>query len=167
MGKHDTHNDRYASNVFDNELYPLPITSKASKAGSMTAAETVKYVDLCQQAYNRFYERCKDKTGLPAPLVQGSLVLNIGHSVKDHASNEKTRVQELSKMKKARAEELRADLAHLVGEEEYNATACAAITMTNCNHHKLMLLAKAIRDADHQFLKGILPEERDLINRFK
>ena len=133
----------------------------------MTAAQTVKYIDLCQRAYNRFYERCGDKSGLPVPLVQGSLVLNIGSSVNDHAANEGKRVTELSQLKKTRAAELRTDLTRLVDDpEEYNSTACADITMANCNHHKLMLLAKAIRDADHQFLQGILPEERDVINRY-
>ena len=83
----------------------------------------------------------------------------------DHAANENKRVAELSKLKKERAESLRADLAHLIDGDEFELTAFEPITSANCNHHKLMLLAKAIRDADHLFLKGILPEERDVINR--
>ena len=119
---------------------------QASKAGTMSAANTVRYVDLCQRSYNSFYNRCKDKTGLPAPLKQGSLILNIGGAVNDHASNEGCRIKELSKLKVSRAELLRDDLQHLYSSaEECAATAEAPITQSNCNHHKLMLIAKAIR----------------------
>ena len=124
---------------------------QATKVGSMSAANTVRYVDLCQRAYNRFYDRCDDKIGLPDPLPQGSLVLNIGSAVNDHAANEGVRIKELSKLKKARAAELREDLTQL-GEKwsDYADTAETDIVSLNCNHHKLMLLAKSIREADHR-----------------
>ena len=119
---------------------------QASKAGRMSAANTVRYVDLCQRSYNSFYRRCTEKTGLPPPLKQGSLVLNIGCAVNDHAANEGCRIKELSELKKLRSQTLRDDLSQLYkDEDEYDTTAAAPITQVNCNHHKLMLLAKAIR----------------------
>ena len=101
----------------------------------------------CQREYNTFYKECKDKTGLPIPVTQGSLILNVAASVNDHAPNESKRVEFISKIKARIATELGVTYTEIVS--------------FFCNTHKAMLLAKALRQADHDYLSTICPD-RDL-----
>lgn len=127
---------------------------QAGKASELSANNTVIMIDRCQKAYNDFYNMCKDKEGLPTPVRQGSLILNVAASVNDHAPNEIKRVEFISKIKARIAIEM-------------GATA-EDITTFYCNTHKAMLLAKALRKADHDFLCILCPE-RDIgkcVNRY-
>ena len=116
---------------------------QAGKASQLSADNTVKMIDLCQKAYNDFYAACTDKQGLPTPVVQGSLILNVAASVNDHAANETKRVKFISQIKSRIAKELGA--------------TDSGIEAFYCNTHKAMLLAKALRKADHDFLSTICP----------
>ena len=86
---------------------------QAGKTSSLSAENTVKMIDRCQRAYNNFYNDCKDKEGLPVPVMQGSLILNVEGSISDMAPNEKARVKFISKIKERVGKEL-----GLVPEEE-------------------------------------------------
>ena len=79
---------------------------QAGKASELSAENTVKMIDRCQRAYNNFYDRCKDKEGLPVPVTQGSLILNVAAAVNDHAANETARISFISKIKARIAKEL-------------------------------------------------------------
>ena len=120
---------------------------QGGKASELSANNTVLMIDRCQKAYNDFYHHCEDKQGLPAPVTQGSLILNVAATVNDHAANETKRVKFLSKIKARIAKELGATDN---GIEEFY-----------CNTHKAMLLAKALRKADHDFLATVCPD-RDI-----
>ena len=120
---------------------------QAGKTSSLSAENTVIMIDRCQRAYNEFYEACKDKEGLPVPVLQGSLILNVAASINDHAPNETARVQFISKIKVRIAEGL-----GLVQEGEME------LINFYCSTHKAMLLAKAIRKADQDFLEIICPK---------
>lgn len=102
-------------------------------------------IDRCQTAYNKFYAKCEDKDGLPVPVKQGSLILNVAASVNDHAANETARVKFISK--------IRDRIASQLGEDNKNP-----LVSFYCNTHKAMLLAKALREADHQFMSTVCPD---------
>ena len=120
---------------------------QAGKASELSANNTVLMIDRCQKAYNDFYHACKDKEGLPTPVTQGSLILNVAAAVNDHAANETKRVEFISKIK--------ARIAEGLGATD------TGIEAFYCNTHKAMLLAKALRKADHEFLSTICPD-RDI-----
>ena len=101
---------------------------QAGKTSSLSAENTVIMIDRCQAAYNKFYEQCQDKEGLPVPVMQGSLILNVAASINDHASNETARVTFISKIKERVAKDL-----GLVHEGELN------LISFHCNAHKAML----------------------------
>ena len=121
---------------------------QAGKTSSLSAENTVIMIDRCQRAYNNFYETCKDKEGLPVPVIQGSLILNVAASINDHAANETARVEFISKIKDRVAK----DLGLVVQEGE------TKLINFYCNTHKAMLLSKALRKADNDFLSTICPE---------
>ena len=121
---------------------------QAGKASEMSAENTVKMIDQCQSAYNVFYAKCEDKDGLPPPVTQGSLILNVAAAVNDHASNETARVEFLSKIK--------ARIAVKLGIDDTNP-----LVSFYCNTHKAMLLAKALRQADHDYLSTICSDRDD------
>lgn len=75
---------------------------QAGKGSQLSAENTVKMIDVCQSAYNAWYEKCTDKVGLPIPVQQGSLILNVSASVNDHAANETKRIEFISKIKVSR-----------------------------------------------------------------
>ena len=116
------------------------------KTSELSAENTVRMIDRCQRAYNTFYHKSKDKQGLPTPVTQGSLILNVASAVNDHAANETCRVDFISKIKARIADQLGID------------TSSGPIYQFYCNTHKAMLLAKAIRKADHEFMSTICPE---------
>lgn len=123
---------------------------QAGKTSKLSAENTVIMINRCQRTYNHFYEACKDKTGLPAPVLQGSLILNIAASINDHAANETAHVEFISKIKSRVARDL-----GLVQEGE------TKLINFYCNTHKAMLLSKALRKADHDFLTLVCPERDD------
>ena len=120
---------------------------QAGKASELSANNYVLMINKCQKTYNDFYNACKDKQGLPAPVIQGSLILNIAAAVNDHAPNETKRVGFIS--------EIKARIAAELGASD------SGIEAFYCNTHKAMLLAKALRKADMDFLSTICPD-RDI-----
>ena len=120
---------------------------QAGKGSELSANNTVKMIDACQRAYNTWYKKCPDKTGLPPPVKLGSLILNVAGTVNDHAANESARVGFLRKIKSRVAVEL-GDTSH--GDID--------LVDFYCNTHKGMLLAKALRKADHDFFSSLFPE---------
>lgn len=134
---------------------------QAGKSSLLSAQSSVKMTDVCQLAYNKFYNELKphERQGLPSPVPLGSLVCNITDAVNDHAANEMKRVEEFSSLKKDRAIQHQEYFKSL-GADAFEK-AKAALLSFGCNTHKQMLLAKAFRTADNDFLKTIFPDERD------
>ena len=118
---------------------------QAGKTAELSAENTVKMINTCQRAYNRWYEKCTDKTGLPTPVRKGSLILNVAGSINDHAANETARVNFLSVIKQRVAKDL-------------GISTTDDMVSFYCNTHKGMLLAKAFRKADHSFLSSLFPD---------
>ena len=82
-------------------------------------------------------------------MTQGSLILNVAATINDHAANETARVEFISKIKARVAKEL----GQCGGDD-----ADTKLISFYCNTHKSMLLAKALRKADHDFLSMIFPD---------
>ena len=138
------HVECFVITTADVKIAMLPWV-QASKTSELSAENTVKMINECQIAYNKWYEKCGDKRGLPTPVKKGSLILNVAASVNDHAANETARVSFLSKIRKRVATEL-------------GVESVPDMVSFYCNTHKAMLLAKALRKADHEFLVSLFPD---------
>ena len=120
---------------------------QAGKGSELSAHNTVKKLNLCQRANNGWYVKCKDKAGLPVPVQLGSLILNVLGAINDMAPNEIKRVGCLSNIKKRLA-------VQIFGEE----VQASDLISFKCNGHKGMLLAKALRKADHDVFILLFPD---------
>ena len=121
--------------VDDVKIAMLPWV-QAGKTSQLSAENTVKMIDRCQRVYNNFYKICKDKEGLPTPVTQGTLILNVAATVNDHASNEKCRVEFISKIRERVAAEL-----DLTDELEGNP-----LVSFYCNTHKVVTTSCSTAD---------------------
>ena len=76
---------------------------------------------------------------------------------------ETAKVQVISKLKVDRATELRAEWENLGfhSVEEFDKYASHPLFGFYCSNHKLMLLAKHLRNTDHLWLVEVSPVERD------
>ena len=99
------HVECFVITVDDVKIAMLPWV-QAGKTSLLSAENTVKMIDRCQRVYNNFYKTCKDKEGLPTPVTQGSLILNVAATVNDAAPNETCRVGFISKIRERVAAEL-------------------------------------------------------------
>lgn len=169
----------------DSQSLSLIPRVSGSKRAEEAAEVFVTSLDECQQVYNDVYEALLEKSkqesetetdrmsqhknspiiakSLPQPLPQGSLLLRFTSSVSDHAPNEGAKVGCITTAKLDRAAEHRIRWRELGFDSinEYDRYAGTKLWTFYCSNHKNMLLAKALRNADHKLLIAALGDERD------
>ena len=150
------HVENFTIKSTTGNVYMIPWV-QAGKGSKLSATNYAVRLKESQMAYNSFYSSCKDKTGLPDPIEIGSFIFNIAAACNDHASNETARNREFNSIKKKITE----DLGNHVSETD------EALQQFYCSHHKLMLWAKAIRKADHDFVTEGLPDRDKEIREFR
>ena len=151
------HVENFVINTSQGEVCMIPWV-QAGKTSKLSAQNYALRLKESQLAYNEFYAACEDHQGLPEPVELGSFLFNIASALNDHAANETARNVELSKIKKELAE--CSETGNVDGKGD-------ALKQFYCSHHKLMLWAKAIRQADHKFVTELAPDRDSTIREFR
>ena len=145
-----------------------------SKAADVTSECIITSFDECQAVFNLICEKLTSPTrtspqpkplpsAIPKPLPLGAFLLLFDTTNHDHASNEGLKAANLSKAKTELAVRHKDNWRSFGFNSlsEYKKYAMCELFHFNCTNHKGMLLAKAIREADHGALAASLPAQRD------